>query len=616
MSHTTATTFTLLVYLLLGSAYYGWGRVASWLLGLANQRPESPIIPIWLGWAFTLFIFQVLHFFSPLTVYVTVPILAFGVVFSISQIRNEVRRFPTQRFDLVLLIVSVVLALGIAAWVASRAMLPPTNYDSGLYHFNTIRWINTYPVVPGLGNLHGRLAFNQSFFTYVAALNFYPVFGYGRSLANSFLVLLVLATILPSMVSIIRRPSLLVIEHPFRYASDLFILPIVTYLALDSNGIASPTPDLASTLLQLAMFVMLAHGIAEWINEQRDQNYRVAVLVVLAATAVTIKLSNLAFSAVIVGFAIACTWQTSRLHIKGVFRILLPATMLILVWGLRGFMLSGAPLYPSTIGYVPVEWAVPIEQITDMANWVYSWARLPRTHWKNVLGSWTWLHPWLHTISKAYVVYPLMLTLLFCIIAMVVDRLKKAHRLHYLEWAILLPSIVATIYWFFTAPDPRYANKIFFLASIGAILLFLLSVQDIIRARMFITTICIVFMIGNAHLVNYAFRHRGVVKSISNSGWHAIKEVPLDRKVTSSGLTVYTPRFGDQCWDSPLPSTPYFNDQLRLRNSASMSSGFTIRKQDKHGDDAKILHRTGNPLHSKATGEFGRYFLSIRNPHF
>lgn len=581
MTHITAIIFTLMVYLLLGAAYYGWGRVASLFLGIANQRPESPIMPIWLGWAFTLLIFQVLHFFLPITVYTTVPVLAFGVFFSISEIKNEVRRFPTQRSALTLLIVAVVLSLGIAAWVASRAMLPPTNYDSGLYHFNTIRWINTYPIVPGLGNLHGRLAFNQSLFTYVAALNFYPFFGHGRSLANSFLVLLTLATVLPSIVSIIRRPSLLVKEHPFRYASDLFIPPIVAYIALSSDGIASPTPNLASTLLQLAMFVMLAHGIAEWINKQRDQNYRVLVLVILAATAVTIKLSNLAFSTVIIGFALAYTWQTSHTHIKGVFRILLPSTMLILVWGLRGFMLSGAPLYPSTIGYMPVAWAVPIEKIVDEANWVYSWARLPGTHWENVLGSWTWLHPWLLRISKHMVdvVYPLTSTACFCILAMVVGRRKKARRPHSIEWAFLLPSIIGLIFWFFTAPDPRFANALFFLASICSILLFLSSIQDIIHARMYITAICIVFLVGNAYFFGYTFRHMGLIKSISTSGWHAVKEVPLDRKVTSSGLTVYTPKTGDQCWDSPLPSTPYFNDRLRLRSPASMSSGFTLIEQ-------------------------------------
>jgi len=30
----------------------------------------------------------------------------------------------------------------------------PLSYDTGLYHAQNIRWIETYPLVPGLGNLH------------------------------------------------------------------------------------------------------------------------------------------------------------------------------------------------------------------------------------------------------------------------------------------------------------------------------------------------------------------------------------------------------------------------------------------------------------------------------
>ena len=579
MTHITAIAFTLMVYLLLGVAYYGWGRIASLLLGIADQKPESPVMPVWLGWAFTLLIFQMLHFFLPITVFVTVPVLVFGMISSFSQIRNEVRRFFAQQPSLKLLIIAVILTLGIAAWLASRAMLPPTNYDSGLYHFNAIRWINTYPIVPGLGNLHGRLAFNQSFFTYVAALNFYPVFGYGRSLANSFLLLLVLAAVLPSIMSIIRQPSLLIKEHPFRYASDLFMLPIIFYIAFSSDGIASPTPDLASTLLQLVMFITLVHSIEEWIRGQREQNYRVITLVVLAATAVTIKLSNLAFSSVIIGFALIYTWQTSHAYIKDFLRILLASFVLIFVWGLRGFILSGAPLFPSTIGYISTEWAVPIGKVIDEANWVYSWARMPGANWRDVLGNWAWLHPWLLRMSKdmTNVVYPLMMTVLFCILAMVLGRFKKARQPHYLEWAILLPSIISLIYWFFTAPDPRFAHAIFFLALICSMLLFLLSIKDMVCSRTFVAMLCLVFLTGYGDIFSYTFRHLGDIKSVSTCGWSAAKEVTLNIKITSSGLIVYTPRTGDQSWDSPLPSTPHFDDRFRLRNPASMSAGFTVK---------------------------------------
>ncbi|NIS83084.1 MAG: hypothetical protein GTO14_23435 [Anaerolineales bacterium] len=117
------------------------------------------------------------------------------------------------------------------------------------------------------------------------------------------------------------------------YATKLFILPLLVYLALSSTGIASPTPDFASTLLQFGMFVLLTQGVAEWMKGARDHDYRVMVLVVLAATAVTIKLSNLGFSAVIFTFSLAYAWQRSRPYLRNVVHLLIPAAALILVWG-------------------------------------------------------------------------------------------------------------------------------------------------------------------------------------------------------------------------------------------------------------------------------------------
>ncbi|MGC8605238.1 MAG: hypothetical protein ACP5VS_16345 [Desulfomonilaceae bacterium] len=46
-----------------------------------------------------------------------------------------------------------------------------------------------------------------------------------------------------------------------------------------------------------------------------------------------------------------------------------------------------------------------------------------------------------------------------------------------------------------------------------------------------------------------------------------------------SGLIVYTPAQGDQCWDSPVPSTPYFNPNLRLRVAGKIESGFTVNEK-------------------------------------
>jgi hypothetical protein len=602
-----AITQTLIIYLFVGTAYYGWGKAATYVLGIGEPTNCSAITLIWLGWAFTLFIFQLSHFFFPLTAYVVGPIFIIGAVFSIPQIVNALRRFPQQRSTLMRTAIIAIIMLAGAGWIAARSMNPPTNGDSGLYHFNAIRWINSFPIVPGLGNLHGRLAYNQSFFTYVAALNFYPLLGYGRSLANSFLLLLTTWSFASFLCPVLKRPSLLAESHPLQYSSVLFAFPILGSLALRSNGLASPTPDLASTLLQLMMFVMLAQGIAAWMKGEGQQDHRATVLAILAATAITIKLSNFAFSAVIVSMCLAFSWRTSGDRIRGILRILVPASVVILVWTVRGFILSGYPLFPATIGHVSVDWAVPIEKVTDEANMVYAWARQPDTHWSNVLDSWEWFEPWSRRMSSDVVgvIYPLVLAVVFCIIAVLslwLSFFKQRAWPRCLEWAILPPVVIGLISWFFTAPDPRFAHALFWCLSLSSVLLFLCAVQPLLKQRSWMVVLCVVFITANLHFIHdavYRVYRRNIIQEVSSSGWHPIKTIPLIQKQTLSGLVVFTPEQGSQCWDSPLPCTTpaRFNPDLRLRIPGKLTSGFTVTMSQKDAEQGAARDGDSAALH-------------------
>jgi len=55
----------------------------------------------------------------------------------------------------------------------------------------------------------------------------------------------------------------------------------------------------------------------------------------------------------------------------------------------------------------------------------------------------------------------------------------------------------------------------------------------------------------------------------------ALPKPELILQHTLSGLAVYIPADGQQCWDAPLPCTPYFDESLRLRDFSSLRWGFT-----------------------------------------
>jgi hypothetical protein len=124
---------------------------------------------------------------------------------------------PEVRFGFVLAMTAT------AIWLANRAIGPALNADSGLYHFTSVRWATSYPIVPGLGNLHYRLAFNSSYFLYVASLDIGAWAHESHHLANGFLLLGLLTQILLSVVKLVGRVEHLKVYEIF----DIVLLPSV-----------------------------------------------------------------------------------------------------------------------------------------------------------------------------------------------------------------------------------------------------------------------------------------------------------------------------------------------------------------------------------------------------
>lgn len=335
-SHFNAVLFALFLYGFLGLACFGWGKVFMFMLSPTRRDQECTpaTFTIWIGWAFTLFVFQLIHFVLPLTFLSVGPIFFIGIVLSVfflsRQYRRKVKTSQSRTailYHSVTLSVLSVLLLTLSVWLASRSMLPASDYDSGLYHFNAVRWINSFPIIPGFGNLHGRLAFNQSFFSYVEALNFYPLFGHGRSIANSFLWLLSFLTLFEVILPVLRDKCLFGKSSPLQWATALFCVPSLVYWALSSRGIQSPSPDLTSSLLQMVIFVIFCRIVAAFADDFNISRNDSVILLFLGATTITIKLSNLAFCGTIMLLTFVLSVRTSKRCIADSARLLLFPTL-------------------------------------------------------------------------------------------------------------------------------------------------------------------------------------------------------------------------------------------------------------------------------------------------
>jgi hypothetical protein len=352
-----------------------------------------------------------------------------------------------------------------------------------------------------------------------------------------------------------------------------------------TEGLGTGTADFGSTMLQLEI-LFIALQIRFFLPTDSKKNQALLLVGLFAITALTVKLSNFAFSLSTITIAAYCfvfTGPFKSRRVMGAVRFVLPLALIALVWTIRGYLLSGVPAYPSTVFRIPTDWAVPADMIRLEAQWAYSWARAPFQYPDLVLGNWKWFRPWLAAIEGKTVdfVYPMVFSLLVFLLTIAMRAWAYWRKRQFppgWEFSILIPIAAGWVFWFMTAPNLRFANALIFLLQIGMVLICLSHVQAL-APRGMAAAVCALFLAMNLPLVRSLQRNPLLLTSISTTGFQQMGTEQLDRMQTRSGLMLYTPVNTDACWDSPLPCTPYFNPGLKLRGS-DLKSGFAVTESN------------------------------------
>jgi len=248
-AHIFHLILTLSAFLLLAFSFIGWGRLTSRLLKIGFTKTDRVFHSLWLGLPTVIFLFIIWNFFFPVDYIASILVYGTGcILFSFFYINKHdfsLIKLPRTIGDYVFIGILVMLAAGIA----TRGMYTPLCYDGGLYHFNSIRWMNEYAVVPGIGNLHGRLAFNHVYLLFIASLNIYPHFNNGFHLANSFLAVVLFIEIFVYARKTLGKGANINETIPYGLIG-LYLL----YTCFDFK-FSSPSSDMGSIYFQLVIFL-------------------------------------------------------------------------------------------------------------------------------------------------------------------------------------------------------------------------------------------------------------------------------------------------------------------------------------------------------------------------
>lgn len=536
----------------------------------------------WIGWCALIVGLQFWHFWYPVD-WRPIPVIVGIGILGLARGRRDLFRVVRRQWPGVgmfgLLLSMVVI------WLAYHATKQLAFGDSALYHVNTVQWTATYPIVPGLGNLHARFAFNNSYFLYVALLDTGTFAHRSHHLANSLLAFIALARILAGWWRLLSSRTRVKVCYVY---DALFLVPTVVLSHAAYGFGSSPAPDFA-----IYTFGFFVSSEVLWLLEKSAGRLTAAAsvedrqtlsalrsslftVVFVSAVCVAVKLSF-----IVVGLLASCVAFAALVHatkkpwpfdVRTFVCIAVSVPAVILPWMARGVYMSGYPAFPSTLLAFPVAWRLPVEQMEYWEGLLTGWARLPTREWRSTIGNVTWLWPWINQVVRMpfEFVTPLVIG---CVLSPAILFLRRSaggrSRAVAWPWLFMLLPFGGLLFWFVKAPMPRYAGALFWMFAFGALAL---SLRHLARRQTAAVVLAVVVVLF--------FQNVSVIEFLLTWGLDTRPAWTGNTKVmtTNSGLEVHVPVENNLCFDAPLPCTPHFDPYLRLRVPGDMSKGFVSDK--------------------------------------
>lgn len=473
------------------------------------------------------------------------------------EIMGQVRRWlsaPRILWQAIVLTLIAVLVLIISATGINH-------YDTYLYHAQSIRWIEEYGIVPGLGNLHNRFAYNSAFFPLQALFSLYFLMGRSLHSVNGFVVL-VLAGYALCTFTAFR-------EKKFQI-SDCFRLAILIFLFNAENCITMSSPGSDILALGLAVYI-LTKWVTYWEEGEREiAPY--AVLCLLGVYAVSVKLSVAMIVLLVLKPAVNLIAQKRW---KQIAFYLLTGIIIIAPFLARNVIISGYLVYPyPELDLFRVDWKMPEYTLLFDRNEIKAWGWGLNDVYRYNAPIAEWFPVWIKSLGNT------METLFYLNLVLVIPSVlwgirKGVAKKNWNDLLVIFTIIACLVLWFVGAPLPRYGSVFLIilpLFMLGEILLCFQKKITFGRGIYAIVAVCILLCVKSP--VNYAFSNEFYELKCADYVQLEACEATLGNEI------VYYPTQGDQIGYYKFPSTPYpARLQLIELRGENLKEGFKIKDE-------------------------------------
>lgn len=325
------------------------------------------------------------------------------------------------------------------AYGTSRGII---HYDTGLYHAQSIRWLEEYGVVKGLGNLHCRLAYNSSSFALSALYSMAFLGGQSYHCGAGWMAF-VLAAVCLELVGSLCTGRLRV--------SDFAIVMCIYYLVNIFDEMVSPASDYFMVLIAFYIVIRWLGLLEESVGEVLPYG----MLCVLGVFLMTVKLSA-ALILLLVIYPAYILFRGKRWRETALYLAL--GIVTALPFFIRNVLLSGWLVYPFTqIDLFDVAWKIPKGMADYDAREIQVWGRGYTDVTRYDISMKEWLPGWFRTLAGSDKL--LAAAAVVSLAVLLVYGVGMLCGLWRRRWDILLVQITVAgsfLFWLGTSPLIRY----------------------------------------------------------------------------------------------------------------------------------------------------------------
>lgn len=437
--------------------------------------------------------------------------------------------------------------------------------DEGYYYMQFIKWIETYPVVPGLGNLEDRFAFNSNWHTVSALFSFSYLFKTPFYDLNGFLVLFCCIYFSNGINNIIKNKSDFVVN----------ILKAFAVIFLFRTQLTASSTDIPSIFFSLLALILIFEKI--FLKEFNIYDNNSLIIILLVLYVITVKFSSVFISLFVIYHFILIYNENKSFLIKHGLHSLFIFSILIIPWLVKNIIISGYLIYPVYfIDLFDFDWKIVKE--TAKLQYYYVEVFAKNISEKKTASEYAelsiikWLPIWFEKLNLNDRFF--FLASIPALIISVFYSFRKKFASVDLK-IVLSILLVCIIIWLFKNPAFRFGWQYFYIIIFLA---FAFVLDHIYEKNKFIAKAIITFTLSLglfwiSYRTIYEFRY---IKE------NLIIYQAKTRKKASETIIIDNHKFylsNEPCWDTSIPCLQNYYDRALEMRGDDFSAGFRIKKQ-------------------------------------